>query len=313
MAKDNEYIWLPKGVVLKDTYRIKRKIARSNLSIVYLGVCQKTGEKCIIKEHYPAKLVLRDLNRVGVVWRRPWLKGTYLQAQAHFFKEADILKDISSEYIVKYIDHFVQNKTGYIVLEYCPGVTLEQFIAKEKNVSITGFLKDIYLPLMKALEQIHKKGIIHRDLKPSNIVIKKNGKPVIIDFGSAVDYRGTEHKQIFVTPGFSPLEFYSKTAKQGRYSDVYSLAATLYYYLSGKTPLDVSQRIIDDQIEDIRSLNKIISARFAKVIMANLALIIANVTLPGRLRRAVRFEYLRLKLWVTNNSLISYITKNTIK
>ena len=73
---------------------------------------------------------------------------------------------------MKYIDHFVQNNTGYIVLEYCPGVTLEQFIAKENNVSITGFLKDIYLPLMKALEQIHKK-VIHRDLKPSNIVIKK--------------------------------------------------------------------------------------------------------------------------------------------
>ena len=92
MAKDNEYIWLPKGVVLKDTYRIKRKIARSNLSIVYLGVCQKTGEKCIIKEHYPAKLVLRDLNRVGVVWRRPGLKGTYLQAQAHFLRKRTFLR-----------------------------------------------------------------------------------------------------------------------------------------------------------------------------------------------------------------------------
>lgn len=297
MIKATEYTWLPKGTVLHGAFSIKRKMAVSDLSVVYLGLCQKTGEKCVIKEHFPQKLALRDLDKVSVLWRSPGLKASYFKSQAQFLNEAAILKNTCSDHIVQYIDHFIQNNTGYIVLKYYPGITLDEYIKEEKNVSIIGFFKKTYLPLLKAVDQMHKKGIIHRDLKPTNILINKKGKPVVIDFGSAVNYQQNNDKNIFVTPGFSPLEFYSETSKQGRFSDVYSLVATLYYYLCGRSPADVSQRIIEDKIEDIRKFNQIISPGFSKVIMANLALDYRKrYSSLGKLRRSVQMESLRLKL-----------------
>lgn len=71
MKKATEYTWLPKGIVLHGAFSIKRKMAVSDLSVVYLGLCQKTGEKCVIKEHFPQKLALRDLDKVSVLWRSP--------------------------------------------------------------------------------------------------------------------------------------------------------------------------------------------------------------------------------------------------
>jgi serine/threonine protein kinase len=128
-------------------------------------------------------------------------------------------------------------------------------------------------------------------------MIDENGSPVIIDFGCAVPLNASQKKKIFVTPGFSPLEFYSETSRQGRYSDIYSLAATLYYYLTGKAPSDASARIIVDEIEDLRSYNRIISPILSRVIMKNLSLNYRErYTSLKRFRIWVYLEYLLLRM-----------------
>lgn len=288
---------LPKKTVLKGKYEIKRKLAAGNFSIVYIGRELVNGSPCIIKEFFPHQLALRDLDRNNVVCRWPSLKACYLKSRNHFFQEAEILKGFHHRNIIRYIDHFSENNTGYIITAYCKGKTLDQYIENERDISITAFLKNIMVPLIDVMRELHKQGIIHRDIKPNNIMIDEEGQPVIIDFGSAVYYRSCESKQIFVTPGFSPLEFYAENAKQGRYSDIYSCAATLYYYLCGKAPKAVSERVIEDRIEDIRNYNSIISKAFSHMVMKNLSLDYRkrNSSLYF-LRCSVYLEYLLLKM-----------------
>lgn len=272
MNENAKHSCLPNQYLLRDRYRIRHTLSVSDLSIVYIATDMTDNCLCTVKEFFPGKQTLRDLDHQSVVFRYPSLKEKYQRSLETFFNEALIIKELHHPNITRYRDHFPQNNTGYIVTEFCKGKTLEHFILKEQNISIRYFLKTIFMPLLDAVDSLHRKGILHRDLKPSNIILNKKNEPVIIDFGSAVKYRETSHKTIFITPGFSPLEFYATTTKQGRYSDLYSLSATLYYYLCGKPPVEVSQRVIEDPIENVTKYNDLISPFLARAIMKNLSI-----------------------------------------
>jgi serine/threonine protein kinase len=264
-------VWLEQNVVLKGRYEIKEQISIGEFSIVYSGYDKKEKQKCIIKEFYPSGKVLRDMDAKTVVYKKPTFKDKFYKQMEYFLNEGYILKKYKHKNIVEYIDHFKENDTGYIVLKHYKGETLDKYL-KENGVNYIDILKNIFIPIIDAINFIHKKGIIHRDIKPSNILIDESNQPIIIDFGSAVNYKKDKIKRIFYTPAYSPIEFYSEKSKQGRYSDLYSIAATLYYCLSGKPPENVPRRIIEDEIDDIRLFNKDISELFSKAIMKNLSL-----------------------------------------
>jgi serine/threonine protein kinase len=266
-----KYTCLPNNTILNTDYRIKKTLAVSNLSLVYLAFDQKRRQTCVIKEFFPTQLVLRDIDRLTVLTKQPSLKDKFSQATAEFFNEALILKTVRHRNITKYLDHFTANNTGYLASEYYKGPTLEQYIKAEKNISLRNFLRNYFIPILDAVAALHQIGVIHRDLKPNNIIITKKNQPMLIDFGSAVRINDPGKKKIFVTPGFSPLEFYAENSRQGSFSDLYSLAATLYYYLCGQAPPEVTQRLFEDKLEDIKKYNEIISSQLAKTIMRNLA------------------------------------------
>ncbi|KNY30455.1 serine/threonine protein kinase [Pseudobacteroides cellulosolvens] len=267
-----DYEWLQEGVILKDRYKIKKELHVSDLSIVYLCEDMTCDMECIVKEYYPKGKVLRDMDGKTLVFRMPSFRKAYDEAVDNFINEGIILKKYSHKNIVKCIDEFKENDTGYIVLEYCEGKTLNNHMKDEKVVSIPGLFKDLFIPLMDAVEHVHKKGIIHRDIKPSNIIFHKERGPVLIDFGAAVSFKDKKEKKIFFSHGFSPLEFYSKNSKQGKFSDVYSVAATIYYYLSGITPQNSQERRIKDEVENLKNCNYEISGIYSFVIMRNLSL-----------------------------------------
>jgi serine/threonine protein kinase len=269
---ENDYLTLCEGESLSGKYLIEKAAFISELSVVYTGYSIKDNRKCIIKEFYPRKLVLRDMDRKTVVCKMPSQKSRYNSHLEAFFNEASVLRQLDHSNILRYIDHFKENNTGYIVTEYCEGITLDEFIKEEKEVSIPDFLKNIYIPILNAVMKMHKIGILHRDIKPTNIIICPDNVPVLIDFGSAINFKQCKKKEIFVTRGFSPLEFYSEKSRQGKYSDIYGLAATLYYYLSGFIPDDAGERVIVDNLKSIRRLNDQITPLFSGVIMKNLSI-----------------------------------------
>jgi serine/threonine protein kinase len=297
VTEESEDMCLQKGSVLKGIYKIKETLSKGELSTTYIGEILNEKRKYIIKEYFPKKLVLRDIDNKTVLCRMPSLKEKYYSLREVFFNEAVILKKFDHKNIVKYTDHFIENNSGYIVTEYCEGKTLDKYIKENKTISITDFSKKIVIPLINTLEWIHKKDIIHRDIKPSNIIINSKGEPIIIDFGSAINHKECDKKKIFVTPGFSPLEFYSEISKQDKYSDIYSLSAMLYYCLCGKPPMEVSERIIEDNIINIKNYNKEISILFSSIIMKNLSVDYKKRFSSLKLFKTfVYFEYFLLRI-----------------
>ena len=181
-----DYLYLPPGTILNDKYLIKSKLVpKSNLSIVYLAVDYITKEKLVIKEFFPQKLVLRDLDGRKVVPKSSRNKA--LAKEVDFFlREGEIMKQFDHLGIGQCYDYFRDNNTGYIVFKYYQGPNLKGYITNN-HLSFKKFLEEIFYPLLDIVAVVHKKGYIHRDLKPSNIIY--NSHPILIDFGSVVEYK----------------------------------------------------------------------------------------------------------------------------
>ena len=101
------------------------------------------------------------------------------------------------------------------------------------------------LPLLRSLARFHNEGFIHRDIKPANILIRRDGTPVLLDFGSARQTVSGERLSLtsLVSPGYAPVEQYSdKGTHQGPWTDIYALGATFYHLLTGRMPATAMER-----------------------------------------------------------------------
>ncbi|KOP69401.1 serine/threonine protein kinase [Lysinibacillus sp. FJAT-14745] len=295
---------LPVNSVLNDTYKIKEVIASSKLSFVYIAENTQEGNQIIIKEFFPNDIALRDLDNKTVINRVPSTKQKFEDLKDIFLNEALIMQQINHRNIVKYINHFEENESIYIIMEYYEGMLLDQYLKDYPINDRDHLYTSIFLPLIDALRYLHKKGILHRDIKPSNIMIDSEGNPYILDFGSAIYYKTAENYQIFTSPGYSPLEQYSTISEQGVYTDIYSLAATFYYSLTNVIPPDISQRLIEDKMGDVRKYNKKVSVFLSKMILWGLAV--------QAKKRCSSLKYMKLVITIEDivNRIMNYFKEN---
>ena len=153
--------------------------------------------------------------------------------------------------IVHVFDYLEANGTAYIVMELLSGETLEERIAAHGKLSPEE-VDRILWPLLDGLEQVHNAGFLHRDIKPANILLDAAGNPTLIDFGAsraAMAGRSTALTAIF-TPGYAAAEQMT-SAKQGPWTDIYGLSATLYHAITGRTPPSAFDRMLNDTYEPL--------------------------------------------------------------
>ena len=254
MSVNTQDISLPIGTVLGQyekhgklvgRYEIREVLGVGGFGITYKARDTKLNRLVAIKEYLPAETAIRA-HDASTVHAHTSRVEQYQYGLARFLDEAKTLAKFHHVNIIGVHDHLELNNTAYMVMSYEQGHTLSQYLKKNNGQLPEHELIAIIKALLQGLEEIHEQDYYHRDIKPSNICIrKKNHEPVLIDFGAARQAIGNHSKSItgIVSPGYSPSEQYgSDENKQGAWSDIYALGATLYRCVSGKLPVDAPQR-----------------------------------------------------------------------
>ena len=248
-----ENVYLKEDTVLKKRYWIKKVLGIGGFGITYLAEDRNLEQIVVIKEYYPREIAGRGYGKdeeMNVIPRERNDRRRFLKGKKDFLAEArrmSKLFDIPE--VVKILDWFEENGTAYLAMEYIRGINLDDYLQnKDVPLSFQQAWKMLE-PVAEALEKIHKMGIIHRDLNPGNLMIEENGTVKIIDFGSARPYLETEKTMtILIKKGYAPPEQYVKKGKQGPWTDIYALCATIYEMITGVRPEPSIQRIEKDEL-----------------------------------------------------------------
>ncbi len=244
MSPPRHHNALPEGYHLH-WYEIDSILGQGGFGITYLARDTNLDQPVAIKEFLPSDLAARTEDSTV----HPLSAGhsdTYGWGLNRFLSEARTLAKFRHPNIVRVMSVFEANNTAYMVMEYERGESFENML-KFKQIGGEQALKTMLLPLLDGLELVHDAGFIHRDIKPSNIYLREDGVPVLLDFGSARLALGVETRTLtsLVSPGYAPFEQYNATResdKQGPWTDIYALGATLYRAVTGQGPIDAAAR-----------------------------------------------------------------------
>ncbi len=253
-------------------YEIESILGHGGFGITYLALDTNLNHKVAIKEFLPVEFATRSATgEVQPISDQH--EEMFEWGKQRFLDEARTLFPFKHPNIVRVLSLFEENHTGYIVMEYVEGVDLADLIRAGEPFS-EGELLEIIFPIIEGLALVHEQGYIHRDIKPRNIVIRQDGSPVLIDFGSARQALGEQTRTLttLVTPGYSPLEQYHGAAgHQGPWTDIYALGATLYASATGKAPADAMQRNAartDKKPDPYRALVDIVGDKYSRGFLA---------------------------------------------
>jgi hypothetical protein len=164
-----------------------------------------------------------------------------------FVSEAHNLAALTHKNIVHVHQVFEENDTAYMAIDYIEGMDLLERIDMDPDRLTAKEIVRLTKRILPAVRYIHGMGMLHRDISPDNILIDTSGEPILIDFGAARKTAPSSRRAIsqmkFVKDGYSPQEFYIAGADQGPWSDIYSLAASLYHAISGEAPEESQKRM----------------------------------------------------------------------
>jgi len=237
---------LPKGYLLH-WYEIVDVIGRGGFGITYLARDKNLDLLVAIKEYLPEDFASRK-DHSTVQPKTGDQSDLYAWGLERFVTEARILAKFNHPNIIRVLSVFEQNQTAYMVMEYAQGddlATVYKNRRKEHRPLDEQEYLDIFVPICDGLSLVHNEGFIHRDIKPANIYISHDAVPMLLDFGSARKSVANKTKAMtsLVTFGYAPFEQYQEgTGKQGPWTDIYSLGASIYVGITGKKPEDAMAR-----------------------------------------------------------------------
>ncbi|MFM9942434.1 MAG: SUMF1/EgtB/PvdO family nonheme iron enzyme [Hyphomicrobiaceae bacterium] len=233
---------LPSGTRLDGRYVIDSVIAAGGFGITYMARHEALADICAIKEHFPRQFATRN-GATGRVSATD--ESTFKWALDRFLGEGRSLVRCKHPNVVAVKDIFEANGTAYLVLAFEEGMSLKSYIEQLGRQPTQSELDRLLRPLLDALEYVHAQGLMHRDLAPDNILIRNDGSPVLIDFGSARQAIAERSQVIsaIIKSGFSPPEQYTTDGRaQGPWTDIYALAATIYRAITGGPPPEATNR-----------------------------------------------------------------------
>ncbi len=253
---------LPDGTLLIGAYAVESVLGQGGFGITYRCHDQMLDRRVAVKEFFPSGC---RRHNAEVVAARGLSEADFREARAQFLAEARVLARCHHVGIVGVHAAFEANSTAYMVMELLHGKTLAQLLSGRRGCMEQAEAVAIIERVGEALSFVHGQNLLHRDIKPDNIIVCDDGRVMLIDFGTAREtvVNQVQNQTVVVTPGYAPLEQYARQARRGAFTDVYSLAATLYHLLSGQMPPAASDRAMGVQLRPLRELNPQIGASVA--------------------------------------------------
>ncbi len=240
-------IALPCGTVLDNRYVIGRFIGKGGFGITYLAYDKQTNNVIVVKEYYPMGIAYRSSD-FTITLTDEKSESIFRKGAEKFYEESKLVSQFNGNpNIVSVYDVFRANDTVYLTMEYLEGITLKEHIIKNGVISEEAALK-ILDKITLALEAAHSRNVLHRDISPDNIMLCNDGRIVLIDFGAARQVIAESELSLSVVfkPGYTPVEQYTKRGKQGPWTDIYALGATIFFALTGEEPDTPYERMEND-------------------------------------------------------------------
>lgn len=208
------------GSIVDGKYKILNKIGQGGMSVVYLAMNERANKQWAIKE------VRKD----G--------KSDFEVVRQGLIAETELLKKLNHPHLPSIIDVIDRDDTFLIVMDYIEGIALDKVLKKgpvpqEDVIEWSKQLCDV-------LGYLHSRqpAIIYRDMKPSNVMLKPDGNVMLIDFGTAREYKLTSQQDTVVlgTRGYAAPEQYGGLGQTDPRTDIYCLGATMYHLVTGHNP-----------------------------------------------------------------------------
>ena len=233
------------GYVLNGThpYVLGASLGQGGFGITYIALDMEANRRVAIKEYFPTYCAGRNGEVTVLSYRGQ--EDTFHKGKERFLEEARMLNSLSDlPSVVDVLDFFEANNSAYLVMEFLEGSSLKDHVEQKGKLSAQSFLKQMK-PLMADMEQMHRRGVVHRDIAPDNIIMLRSGQLKLIDFGAARSYVGDKSMTVVVKKGFAPVEQYMRKGSNAS-TDIYALAATVYYCITGIIPPDSAERQYGD-------------------------------------------------------------------
>lgn len=262
------------GTLVKQRYKIGRVLGEGGFGITYVGIDTVLNLKVAIKEFYMSGYVNRNHDASPNVFATLGThRDTFEKNREKFLNEARVLAQFYGEAgIVGVRDFCEENGTAYIIMDFLNGVDLKTYLEQKGRLAPEDAVK-LLMPVMTSLQHVHAEGIIHRDISPDNIMVMEDGSTKLLDFGAAREISQTDIKSLSVIlkPGYAPEEQYRSKGRQGPWTDVYALAATLYKCIVGATPDDAMERMYRDRLPSPAAVDAACPIAISNVIIKGLA------------------------------------------
>lgn len=273
-GKDQPTTTLPVGTMLLGRFLIGKVLGKGGFGVTYLSYDLKKETKVAIKEYMPDSLSYRTPGNTLISTYEGEKEESFKLGAEKFYEEAKTLSRFNGHpNIINVFEFFYENNTAYFVMEYIEGVDLKAYLSQMGGTISEDECLSLLTPMMDALIVIHSVGILHRDISPDNIYVTSDGNVKLLDFGAARQVLGEKSKSLSVVlkPGFAPIEQYQTRGKQGEWTDVYALAATMYFCLTGQIPEAAMDRIEEDNIRPVGEFKPDISSTLDQIILKALA------------------------------------------
>ena len=241
------------GTRLND-FEITGVLGEGGFGIVYMAFDHSLQRTVAIKEYMPGTLAGRAIDG-SVIVRAERHTATFDAGLKSFINEARLLAQFDHPSLVKVYRFWEKNKTAYMAMRHYHGDTLKDIVKNRPELISEAWLKFIFKQILEALDTLYKAKILHRDVSPDNIIVQKNGDAVLLDFGSARQIIGdmTQGLTVILKPGYAPVEQYSDDddMQQGPWTDIYALAAVMYYAILKTPPPMAVARIVKDSLQPL--------------------------------------------------------------